>query len=58
MSPETREAILVVLAVTPWLLFLALIAWSAAISRLEERAQRVEALREVVRAEFGQRKAA
>ena len=42
MSFETREAMLVVLAITPWLLFLALIAWSAAVSRLEERARRVE----------------
>ena len=43
MSSETREAILVALAITPWLLFLALIAWSAAVARLEERARRVEA---------------
>lgn len=43
MSSETRETILVVVAVAPWVLFLALIAWSAAVSRLEERPRRVEA---------------
>ncbi len=46
MSAETREAILVGVSLAPWLIFVVLVAWSAALSLVEDGRSRARARRE------------